>query len=105
MYIHKPGMMAHALNASTHEAEAGRSLIEASLVYQVSSKTVWATERNLVSKKRKKKKKKRKESTIKKKKELTYPNKSVILMAPKAIKSSHSVSNCWTRGWRDGSVG
>ena len=67
MYIHKPGMMAHALNASTHEAEAGRSLIEASLVYQVSSKTVWATERNLVSKKRKKKKKEEKRKHNKKK--------------------------------------
>jgi hypothetical protein len=45
---------AHAFNPSTLEAEAGRwiSEFEANLVYRMSSRTAWATQRNLVLKKK-----------------------------------------------------
>jgi hypothetical protein len=46
------GMVAHAFNPSTWEAEAGRFLsFEASLAYKVSSRTARAIQRNPVSKK------------------------------------------------------
>ena len=48
-----PGMVAHAFNPSTQEAEAGESEFEASLVYKVSSRTARARQRNPVSKKKK----------------------------------------------------
>ena len=52
-------MVAHAINPSTWEAEAGRgrqtSEFEVSLVYKVSSRTARAIQRNLVSKKQKQK--------------------------------------------------
>jgi hypothetical protein len=58
IYLFKPGVVAHAFNPSTWEAEAGGFLeFEASLVYRVSSRTAKATQRNPVSKKAKKKKK------------------------------------------------
>jgi hypothetical protein len=45
-------LVVHTLNASTGEAEAGRSLyFNASLVYKVSSRIAWVTQRNPVSKK------------------------------------------------------
>jgi hypothetical protein len=45
------GVVAHAFNPSTHEAEAGRSFqLVTSLVYRVSSRTARATQRNPVSK-------------------------------------------------------
>jgi hypothetical protein len=53
----EPGMVAHAFDSSTQEAEAGGFL---SLVYKVSSGTARAIQRNPVLK-TKKKKKKRKE--------------------------------------------
>jgi hypothetical protein len=47
----KPGMVAHAFNPSTREAEAGGFLeFEASLIYKVSSRTARAIQRNPVSK-------------------------------------------------------
>jgi hypothetical protein len=48
----KLGVMAHAFNPNTREAEAGGliSEFEASLVYRVSSRTARAIQRNLVSK-------------------------------------------------------
>jgi hypothetical protein len=54
-------VVAHVFNPSTWEAEAGRRIseFEASLVYQVSSRTARATQRNPVSKKTKKKKQKK----------------------------------------------
>jgi hypothetical protein len=56
----QPGVVAHAFNPSTREAEAGGSLeFEASLVYKVSSRTARAIQRNPVSKNQKKKKKKK----------------------------------------------
>jgi hypothetical protein len=39
-------MVAHTFNPSTWEAEAGRFLFEASLVYRVSSRTARAIQRN-----------------------------------------------------------
>jgi hypothetical protein len=60
------GVVAHAFNPSTQEAEAGRQM--ASLVYRVSSRTARATQRNPVSKKKKnkqtKKQKKKKHDRI-----------------------------------------
>jgi hypothetical protein len=57
----KPGVVAHAFNPSTWEAEAGRgrqiSEFEASLVYRVSARAARATQRNPVSKKTKQKNK------------------------------------------------
>jgi hypothetical protein len=51
----KPGVVVHAFNPSTQEAEAGRFLMfEASLVYKVSSRTARAIQRNPVSKNQKK---------------------------------------------------
>jgi hypothetical protein len=51
-----PGVVAHAFNPSTWEAEAGGFLeFGASLIYRVSSRAARATERNSVSKKLKKK--------------------------------------------------
>jgi hypothetical protein len=41
----KPGVVAHAFNPSTWEAEAGRFEFKASLVYKVSSGTARATEK------------------------------------------------------------
>jgi hypothetical protein len=56
----KPGVVAHAFNPSTREAEAGGfSEFEASLVYKVSSRTARAIQRHPVSKKNQKKKKKK----------------------------------------------
>jgi hypothetical protein len=47
----QPGVVAHAFNPSTREAEAGGFLSsEVSLVYRVSSRTARAIERNHVSK-------------------------------------------------------
>jgi hypothetical protein len=46
-----PGVVAHAFNPSTWEAEAGE--FEASLVYKVSSRTARATQKNTVKKKTK----------------------------------------------------
>jgi hypothetical protein len=44
------GVVAHAFNPSTREAEAGRGIseFEASLVYKVSSRTARTTQRNPV---------------------------------------------------------
>jgi hypothetical protein len=56
------GMVAHAFNPSTREAEAGRFLFKASLVYRVSSRISRATQRNPVSENQKKKKKKKKKN-------------------------------------------
>jgi hypothetical protein len=54
----KPGVVAHAFNPSTREAEAGGFLSsKASLVYKVSSRTAKAIQRNPVSKIPKRKKK------------------------------------------------
>jgi hypothetical protein len=50
-YKSKPGVVVHAFDPSSWEAEA-------SLVYKVSSRTARATQRNPVSKNQKKKKKK-----------------------------------------------
>jgi hypothetical protein len=52
-------VVAHAFNSSisTWEAEAGRFLFKASLVYRVSSRTARAIQRNPVSKKKPKKQK------------------------------------------------
>jgi hypothetical protein len=59
----RPGVVAHAFNPSTWEAEADGFLeFEASLVYRVSSRTATATQRNPVSKNQKKKKKKKKKN-------------------------------------------
>jgi hypothetical protein len=55
----QPGVVAHAFNPSTREAERWISEFEASLVYKVSSRTARATQRNPVSRKTKKKKKSR----------------------------------------------
>jgi hypothetical protein len=62
----KPGVVAHAFNPSTREAEAGGFL---------NSRTARATQRNPVSKnqKPKKKKKKKKPETKKKKKKKKKP--------------------------------
>ena len=49
--------MAHTLNPSTWEAEAGGFEFEVSLVYRVSSRTARATQRNPVSKKQTNKRK------------------------------------------------
>jgi hypothetical protein len=49
-----PGLVAHAFNPSTWEAEAGGFLsFDASLVYKVSSRTARAIQRNPVSKNKK----------------------------------------------------
>jgi hypothetical protein len=50
----KPGVVVHAFNPSTWEAEAGEYEFEASLVYRVSSRTARAIQRNPVSKNQKK---------------------------------------------------
>jgi hypothetical protein len=54
-------MVVHAFNPSTWEADRGRQIseFEASLVYQMSSRTARATQRNPVSKNQKKKKRKK----------------------------------------------
>jgi hypothetical protein len=54
----QPGVMAHAFNPSTWEAERGRRIseFEASLVYKVSSRTARAIQRNPVLKKQNKQK-------------------------------------------------
>jgi hypothetical protein len=60
----QPGVVAHAFNPSTREAEAGGFLslrFEASLVYKVSARTARATQRNPVSEKKKKQKKTRRD--------------------------------------------
>jgi hypothetical protein len=59
----QPGMVAHAFDPSTWEAEAGG--LEASLVCTVSSRTARATQRKPCLKKPKKKKKKKKKPTKK----------------------------------------
>ena len=53
----KPGVVAHAFNPSTPEAEA-------SLVYKVSSRTARAIKRNPVSKKKTKKQKTKKKTVV-----------------------------------------
>ena len=53
-------VVAHAFRSSTWEAEAGRSLSEASLVYRVSSRSAKATQRNPDSKNQNKKTKQNK---------------------------------------------
>jgi hypothetical protein len=57
-----PGVVAHAFNPSTWEAEAGKFL-KASLVYKVSSRTARATQRNPVSKNKNKNKTVRKKGS------------------------------------------
>ena len=61
-----PGVVAHAFNPSTWEAEAGGFLSEASLVYKVSSRIARAIQRNPASKnlKREKEEEKEKEKFI-----------------------------------------
>jgi hypothetical protein len=64
--MRKPGVVAHAFNPSTREAEAGESLeFEASLVYKVSSRTARAIQRNPVSKPKPKPKQKTNKQTNK----------------------------------------
>jgi hypothetical protein len=63
----QPGVVAHAFNPSTWEAEADEFEFKASLVYRVSCRTARATQRNTVLKKQqqqKKKKKEKKEMTV-----------------------------------------
>jgi hypothetical protein len=65
-------VVAHAFNPSTWEAEAGRFLFEASLVYRVSSRTARATraiQRNPVSKNKTKQKQKQKKGKKEKRRE------------------------------------
>jgi hypothetical protein len=51
MTLINPGVVVHAFNPSTREAEAGRSLeFEASLVHRVSSRTARATHGDPASK-------------------------------------------------------
>jgi hypothetical protein len=70
----EPGVVAHAFNPSTWEAEAGEFLSSGlALVYRVSSRTARATQRNPVSKKKKKSKKKRKKEKKEKEKHLVNP--------------------------------
>jgi hypothetical protein len=56
-FTSRPGVVAHAFNPSTWEAERGRRISEfkAILVYKVSSRTARATQRNPVSKNKKQK--------------------------------------------------
>jgi hypothetical protein len=62
----QPGVVAHAFNPSTREAEAGGFLSsEVSLVYRVSSRTARAIERNPSSKKKKTKNKTKQEGMAK----------------------------------------
>jgi hypothetical protein len=64
----KPGVVAHAFNPSTREAEAGRFLSSRpALVYKVNSRTSRAIQRNPVLKNQKEKKKKKKEKKERKK--------------------------------------
>jgi hypothetical protein len=49
------GVVAHAFNPSTREAEAGGFLFKASLVYKVSSRTARAIQKNPASKNKKQK--------------------------------------------------
>jgi hypothetical protein len=75
--ISEPGVVVHAFNPSTREAEAGGiSEFEASLVYRVSSRTARATQRNPVSKKRKemKRKEKKRKGKRKRKRKRSLPN-------------------------------
>jgi hypothetical protein len=58
-----PGVVAHAFDPSTREAEAGGFRVEASLVYKVSSRTARATQRNPVLKKQNKTNKNKKQKT------------------------------------------
>jgi hypothetical protein len=52
-YANSPGVVVHAFNPSTQEAEAGGfSEFEASLVYRVSSRIARATQRTLSRKKK-----------------------------------------------------
>ena len=53
--FYKPGIMEHAFNPSTQEAEAGRSELKASLDYRASSRTTRALQRNLEKNKSKNK--------------------------------------------------
>ena len=46
----KPGMVAHGFNSSTLQAEVGRSLLEASMVYPAGFGTARTTQRHAVSK-------------------------------------------------------
>jgi hypothetical protein len=58
----EPGVVAHAFNPSTREAETGGFLsseFEASLVYKVSSRTARAIQRNPVSKNQRKRERER----------------------------------------------
>jgi hypothetical protein len=64
----EPGVVAHAFNPSTREAEVGGFLVRASLVYKVSSRTSRAIQRNPVSKNQKQKNKKTKKQKKKKEK-------------------------------------
>jgi hypothetical protein len=70
-------MVPHAFNPSTQEAGRQISEFEASLVYEVSSRTARAIQRNPVSKK-KTKNKKQKNKTKKKKKN----RKKILLKGP-----------------------
>jgi hypothetical protein len=51
------GVVAQAFDPSTREAEAGGFEFEASLVYKVSSRTAWATQKPCLKKKKPKKQK------------------------------------------------
>ena len=77
--------MAHAFNPSSGEAEAeGFSVFESNLIYRVSSRTGWATQRNPFAKSRKEKRKKKKAITV------LWRSVAVILVFPKGRLPSAS---------------
>jgi hypothetical protein len=57
-------MVVHTFKSSTWEADIGRSVFEASLVYRVSFRTARTTQRNPILKKKKTKKEKEKEEEV-----------------------------------------
>jgi hypothetical protein len=57
-------VVAHTFNFSTQEAEAGGSQFQDNLVYKVSSRTTWATQRNPVSKTKQTNKQNNKKSEV-----------------------------------------
>jgi hypothetical protein len=72
------------------------SELEASLVYRVSSRTAWVTQRNPISKKKKKRKKERKKKKKEKKKIPHQKNKR----RRKERQASSSVSKASAVSWR-----